>query len=94
MGAKFVSPSIMDARDMWPDNSGADLAHLCETAAEYAMADSVRSGEVRISSPARHVAGRVGAGRGGSGVVSRGSAVVRRRSPSPAAGRLGPCPAP
>ncbi|WBB70477.1 AAA family ATPase [Micromonospora sp. WMMD812] len=30
------------------DLSGADLAHLCETAAEYAMADSVRSGEVRM----------------------------------------------
>ena len=27
--------------------SGADLAHVCETAAERAMADSVRSGEVR-----------------------------------------------
>nr|MDT0658308.1 AAA family ATPase [Micromonospora sp. DSM 115978] len=30
------------------DFSGADLAHLCETAAEYAMADSIRSGEVRM----------------------------------------------
>ncbi|RKN49366.1 ATP-binding protein [Micromonospora endolithica] len=30
------------------DYSGADLAHLCETAAEFAMADSVRSGEVRM----------------------------------------------
>ncbi|WP_238454828.1 26S protease regulatory subunit [Micromonospora sp. ATA51] len=30
------------------DFSGADLAHLCETAAEFAMADSVRSGEVRM----------------------------------------------
>jgi SpoVK/Ycf46/Vps4 family AAA+-type ATPase len=30
------------------DYSGADLAHLCETAAEYAMADSVRTGEVRM----------------------------------------------
>lgn len=28
--------------------SGADLAHLCDTAAELAMADSVRSGEVRM----------------------------------------------
>jgi SpoVK/Ycf46/Vps4 family AAA+-type ATPase len=28
--------------------SGADLAHLCETAAEYAMADSIRRGEVRM----------------------------------------------
>lgn len=30
------------------DFSGADLAHLCETAAEFAMADSIRSGEVRM----------------------------------------------
>jgi AAA+ superfamily predicted ATPase len=28
--------------------SGADLAHLCETAAEYALLDSVRSGTVRM----------------------------------------------
>ncbi|MEV7625797.1 AAA family ATPase [Actinoplanes sp. NPDC089786] len=28
--------------------SGADLAHLCETAAEYAMHDSVTSGHVRM----------------------------------------------
>jgi SpoVK/Ycf46/Vps4 family AAA+-type ATPase len=28
--------------------SGADLAHLCETAAEYAMHDSIASGEVRM----------------------------------------------
>jgi SpoVK/Ycf46/Vps4 family AAA+-type ATPase len=28
--------------------SGADLAHLCETAAEYAMHDSVTSGQVRM----------------------------------------------
>jgi SpoVK/Ycf46/Vps4 family AAA+-type ATPase len=28
--------------------SGADLAHLCETAAEYAMADSIRRGKVRM----------------------------------------------
>ncbi|HZM77147.1 MAG TPA: tetratricopeptide repeat protein [Candidatus Limnocylindrales bacterium] len=28
--------------------SGADLAHLCETAAEYAMHDSLISGEVRM----------------------------------------------
>jgi SpoVK/Ycf46/Vps4 family AAA+-type ATPase len=28
--------------------SGADLAHLCDSAAELAMADSVRSGEVRM----------------------------------------------
>ena len=28
--------------------SGADLAHLCETAAEYAMRDSIASGEVRM----------------------------------------------
>jgi SpoVK/Ycf46/Vps4 family AAA+-type ATPase len=29
------------------DFSGADLAHLCDTAAEHAMTDSVRTGEVR-----------------------------------------------
>jgi SpoVK/Ycf46/Vps4 family AAA+-type ATPase len=28
--------------------SGADLAHLCESAAEHAMADSIRSGTVRM----------------------------------------------
>jgi SpoVK/Ycf46/Vps4 family AAA+-type ATPase len=28
--------------------SGADLAHLCETAAEYAMRDSITSGEIRM----------------------------------------------
>jgi SpoVK/Ycf46/Vps4 family AAA+-type ATPase len=28
--------------------SGADLAHLCETAAEYAMADSIRRAKVRM----------------------------------------------
>jgi SpoVK/Ycf46/Vps4 family AAA+-type ATPase len=28
--------------------SGADLAHLCETAAEHAMADSIASGSVRM----------------------------------------------
>ena len=28
--------------------SGADLAHLCETAAEHAMADSLASGQVRM----------------------------------------------
>src|SRR6266536_1877804 len=28
--------------------SGADLAHLCETAAEHAMADSIESGSVRM----------------------------------------------
>jgi SpoVK/Ycf46/Vps4 family AAA+-type ATPase len=28
--------------------SGADLAHLCETAAEYAMHDSISSGQVRM----------------------------------------------
>jgi AAA+ superfamily predicted ATPase len=28
--------------------SGADLAHLCETAAEYAMRDSIDSGEIRM----------------------------------------------
>ncbi|MGI5213621.1 ATP-binding protein [Plantactinospora sp. CA-290183] len=30
------------------DFSGADLAHLCESAAEFAMADSIRRGEVRM----------------------------------------------
>jgi SpoVK/Ycf46/Vps4 family AAA+-type ATPase len=30
------------------DFSGADLAHLCETAAEYAMQDSAASGSVRM----------------------------------------------
>jgi AAA+ superfamily predicted ATPase len=30
------------------DFSGADLAHLCDTAAENAMADSIRSGQVRM----------------------------------------------
>ena len=30
------------------DFSGADLAHLCETAAEYAMADAIERGEVRM----------------------------------------------
>jgi SpoVK/Ycf46/Vps4 family AAA+-type ATPase len=30
------------------DFSGADLAHLCETAAEHAMHDSITSGEVRM----------------------------------------------
>ncbi|GHJ43800.1 cell division control protein 48 CDC48 [Catellatospora sp. TT07R-123] len=29
------------------DYSGADLSHLCDTAAEYAMHDSITSGEVR-----------------------------------------------
>ncbi|SDT38706.1 ATP-binding protein [Actinoplanes derwentensis] len=29
-------------------HSGADLAHLCETAAEYAMRDSIASGEIRM----------------------------------------------
>ncbi|MEV0901126.1 ATP-binding protein [Actinoplanes sp. NPDC049802] len=32
--------------------SGADLAHLCETAAEYAMRDSIAAGEVRMISQA------------------------------------------
>jgi SpoVK/Ycf46/Vps4 family AAA+-type ATPase len=31
--------------------SGADLAHLCESAAEYAMYDSITSGEVRMIGP-------------------------------------------
>ncbi|MEV4754737.1 ATP-binding protein [Micromonospora sp. NPDC049559] len=30
------------------DFSGADLAHLCEAAAEYALADSIQRGEVRM----------------------------------------------
>jgi AAA+ superfamily predicted ATPase len=30
------------------DFSGADLTHLCESAAEYAMADSIRSGKIRM----------------------------------------------
>ena len=30
------------------DFSGADLAHLCESAAEYALADSVQRGEARM----------------------------------------------
>jgi SpoVK/Ycf46/Vps4 family AAA+-type ATPase len=30
--------------------SGADLAHLCETAAEFAMRDSITSGEIRMIS--------------------------------------------
>ncbi|MDG4828806.1 AAA family ATPase [Solwaraspora sp. WMMD1047] len=38
-------PRIVAATE---DFSGADLAHLCETAAEYAMADSIRTGEVRM----------------------------------------------
>ncbi|BBH70828.1 cell division control protein 48 CDC48 [Actinoplanes sp. OR16] len=32
--------------------SGADLAHLCETAAEFAMRDSIASGEIRMISQA------------------------------------------
>ena len=32
--------------------SGADLAHVCETAAEFAMRDSIASGEVRMISQA------------------------------------------
>lgn len=30
------------------NHSGADLAHLCETAAEYAMRDSIATGEIRM----------------------------------------------
>lgn len=30
------------------DYSGADLAHVCETAAEYAMHDSITTGEIRM----------------------------------------------
>jgi len=33
---------------MTEDFSGADLAHLCETAAEYAMHDSITRGEIRM----------------------------------------------
>lgn len=36
------------ARGGVPGYSGADLAHLCESAAEYAMYDSITSGEVRM----------------------------------------------
>jgi len=32
------------------NHSGADLAHVCETAAEYAMRDSIATGEVRMIS--------------------------------------------
>ena len=32
--------------------SGADLAHVCETAAEFAMRDSIASGEIRMISQA------------------------------------------
>ncbi|MEU4427929.1 AAA family ATPase [Actinoplanes sp. NPDC024001] len=32
--------------------SGADLAHVCETAAEYAMRDSIATGEIRMISQA------------------------------------------
>lgn len=38
-------PKLVAATD---DFSGADLTHLCASAAEYAMADSVRSGTVRM----------------------------------------------
>ncbi|MFI7542315.1 AAA family ATPase [Actinoplanes sp. NPDC049599] len=38
-------PKIVAATE---DFSGADLAHLCESAAEYAMADSIRSGTIRM----------------------------------------------
>ncbi|MDG6109586.1 AAA family ATPase [Dactylosporangium aurantiacum] len=38
-------PRIVAATE---DFSGADLTHLCETAAEYALADSLRSGTVRM----------------------------------------------
>jgi SpoVK/Ycf46/Vps4 family AAA+-type ATPase len=38
-------PRIVSATE---DFSGADLAHLCETAAEYAMHDSISSGEIRL----------------------------------------------
>ena len=39
----------LDAVAAVTDNfSGADLAHLCETAAEYAMRDSIDTGEIRM----------------------------------------------
>lgn len=38
---------IADATDNY---SGADLAHVCETAAEFAMRDSIATGEVRMIS--------------------------------------------
>ena len=31
-------------------HSGADLAHICETAAEFAMRDSIAAGQVRMIS--------------------------------------------
>jgi SpoVK/Ycf46/Vps4 family AAA+-type ATPase len=34
------------------DYSGADLAHVCETAAEFAMRDSIATGEIRMISQA------------------------------------------
>jgi SpoVK/Ycf46/Vps4 family AAA+-type ATPase len=37
-------PSIVRATE---DFSGADIAHLCESAAEIALADSMRSGQIR-----------------------------------------------
>ena len=38
---------VADATDHF---SGADLAHVCETAAEFAMRDSIASGEIRMIS--------------------------------------------
>lgn len=38
---------IADATDHY---SGADLAHVCETAAEFAMRDSIATGEIRMIS--------------------------------------------
>ncbi|WP_250037477.1 AAA family ATPase [Paractinoplanes maris] len=34
--------------DVTENYSGADLAHVCETAAEFAMRDSIASGEIRM----------------------------------------------
>ena len=34
--------------DATENYSGADLAHLCETAAEFAMRDSIATGEIRM----------------------------------------------
>ncbi len=40
---------VADATDHF---SGADLAHVCETAAEFAMRDSIATGEIRMISQA------------------------------------------
>lgn len=43
--SKIDLKRLVDATDRF---SGADLAHLCETAAEYAMHDSMATGQVRM----------------------------------------------